>query len=68
MRSAGSHGITPSLIIETAGRAFKIGRTKARQLARTGAFPVKILRLGAQYRVPTAAIVRALGLDDQEPS
>ncbi len=51
--------------IETAGRAFALGRTKARELARTGRFPVPVLRVGVQYRVPTAAILRALGLDDE---
>ncbi|MGH3783030.1 MAG: DNA-binding protein [Pseudonocardiaceae bacterium] len=45
----------------TAGRAFGIGRTKSYELARAGAFPVPVLRLGNSYRVTRAALLRALG-------
>lgn len=47
--------------LETAGRAFGIGRTKAHELARSGAFPCRVLRAGAKYRVPRTAILEALG-------
>ncbi|HKS47405.1 MAG TPA: DNA-binding protein [Amycolatopsis sp.] len=46
----------------TGGRAFGFGRTKTYELARTGQFPVKVLRLGGSYRVATADVLRALGL------
>ena len=46
----------------TAARALGIGRTTAYQLARAGELPVPVLRLGARYRVPTAALLTALGV------
>lgn len=49
--------------LETAGRAFGIGRTKSHELARAGSFPVPVLTLGKTYRVPTAAILKLLGID-----
>jgi hypothetical protein len=47
----------------TAGRAFGIGRWKAHELAKKGAFPCKVFTVGSRYRVPRAAIYRALGID-----
>jgi len=44
----------------TAGSVFSMGRTKAHELARTGTFPVPVLRVGSRYVVPTAAIKRLL--------
>jgi hypothetical protein len=46
----------------TAARALGIGRTRAFELARRGAFPVPVLRVGLTYRVPTAPLLRLLGL------
>lgn len=45
----------------TAGRGFGIGRTKSHELARAGAFPVPVLRLGNSYRVTRADLLRVLG-------
>ncbi|WP_216215736.1 helix-turn-helix domain-containing protein [Amycolatopsis aidingensis] len=47
----------------TAARALRIGRTTAYALARDGAFPCPVLRIGHGYRVPTAGLLRVLGLD-----
>ena len=49
----------------TAGRAFGMGRTKSHELARAGQFPVKVLRLGREYRVATAEVLAALGIVEQ---
>ena len=57
-----------SVDLPTAGRAFGIGRTKAHELARGGEFPCRVLRVGAKYRVPRAAIFEALGLNPADPS
>ena len=46
--------------LTTAARALNLGRTKAQELARSGQWPTPLLRLGAQYRVPTAALLRLL--------
>ena len=50
--------------VVTAGMCFGIGRTKAHGLARRGEFPCQVLRLGAQYRVTRAALLRALDIED----
>ncbi|MEU8803688.1 DNA-binding protein [Spirillospora sp. NPDC048819] len=47
--------------IETAARAIGLGRTRAYELARTGEFPCKVIRVGASYRVITADLRRLLG-------
>lgn len=51
--------------LPTAGRALGIGRNKAFELAQRGEFPVRVLRLGNSYRVPTAEVLKALGINDQ---
>lgn len=52
-----------SVDLVTAGRCFGISRTKSHELAREGQFPCKVLRLGAQYRVTRAELLRALGIE-----
>jgi len=52
-----------SIDLVTAGKAFGMGRTLAHDLARRGEFPVRVLRLGTKYRVPTADVLRALGVE-----
>lgn len=47
----------------TAARALRIGRTTAYALARVGGFPCPVLRVGGEYRVPTAGLLRMLGLE-----
>ena len=42
-----------SFDLVTAGRAFRIGRTKAHQLARAGDFPCPVLRVGQAYEQAT---------------
>jgi Helix-turn-helix domain len=48
-----------------AARALGLGRARAFELARRGELPFAIFRLGRSYRVPTAALRRALGLDSE---
>ena len=52
--------------IEVAGRAFGLGRTKTHEMARAGTFPVRVLRIGSQYRVTRADLFRALGESDSD--
>lgn len=54
--------LPPAFNLETAGRAFDMGRTKSHQLARSGQFPCKVLRVGHTYRVTRAALFEALGI------
>ncbi|MFC9973886.1 DNA-binding protein [Spirillospora sp. NPDC127200] len=56
----------PAMVdLVTAGHALGIGRTKSYQLARTGQFPCRVLRMGRNYRVLTADLLAFLGLTDQ---
>ena len=48
--------------VETAGRAFGVGRTVAYRMVRDGQFPVPVLRVGNKYRVSTAELWRTLGV------
>jgi hypothetical protein len=55
--------------IQTAGRAWGLGRDQAYRLARQGSFPVPVLRLGRYLRVTRAAVLAALGIDESaEPA
>jgi hypothetical protein len=47
----------------TAGALLGMGRTKAHELARTGRFPVPVLRHGRRYLVPVAPILHLLQLE-----
>jgi predicted DNA-binding transcriptional regulator AlpA len=49
--------------IQTAGRAFGIGRDQAYRLAREGTFPVPVLHLGRYLRVTRSSVLNALGID-----
>lgn len=55
-----AYGLTAPL--DVASSALGIGRTKGQQLARSGEFPVRVLRIGSRYRVPTAELLAALGV------
>jgi predicted DNA-binding transcriptional regulator AlpA len=49
--------------IATAARALGLGRSTAYELARRDEFPCRVLRIGSSYRVPTADLLRVLGID-----
>ena len=51
-----------SVSLLEAARALGIGRTSAYQLARDGQFPCPLIKVGVLYRVPTAGLLRLLGL------
>lgn len=46
--------------IETAARAFGLGRTTAYALAKSGDFPCQVIRAGRAYRAVTADLIRVL--------
>lgn len=50
----------------TAARAFGLGRTTAYDLAKRGALPFPVLRLGNSYRVTRADLLRSLGVDQTD--
>ena len=46
--------------VETAAEILDIGRTKAYELAKHGAFPAKTLRVGRRYKVSVPALLKLL--------
>lgn len=56
------HDLPIVVDLMTAARALGIGRTKAYQLAASGQFPVRIIRVGTAYHVPTAELLKVLGI------
>jgi excisionase family DNA binding protein len=52
--------------IGTAARALGLGRSTGYELARRGEFPCRVLHVGSSYRVPTAELMRLLGVDPHE--
>lgn len=54
--------------LETAARAMSLGRALTYRLAREqpGSLPFRVLRVGSVYRVPTADLVKVLGLDEPD--
>lgn len=56
----------PTVDLMTAARALGLGRTKAYDLARRQQFPCRVIRIGDTYRVPTAGLLKLLGLAPDE--
>jgi hypothetical protein len=50
--------------LNDSNRALGLSRTIGYTLARQGEYPVRVLRLGNQYRVPRADLLRFLGIDE----
>ena len=58
----GLHSLPPTVDIEEAARLLGCGRSLAYELARRGEFPCRVLRLGRRYVVPSADLLRLLGM------
>ncbi|SRR6266545_4530769 len=58
--------LPPTIDVVTAGKALGVSRTKAYELARRGEFPCRVLMLGRSYRVPTAELLRLLGIGNED--
>jgi excisionase family DNA binding protein len=54
--------LPPTLSVEQAAAILGCGRTLAYALVRRGEFPCKVLRLGNRYVIPTADLLRAIGI------
>jgi excisionase family DNA binding protein len=57
--------------VTTAARALGLGRSTAYELARRNEFPCRVIRVGSSYRVPTADLLRVLGVEpacEHEPA
>jgi hypothetical protein len=58
--------LPPVINLVTLGRALGLSEPTVRERARRNEFDalgIRVLRLGAQYRVPTADVLRFLGID-----
>lgn len=54
--------VRPVLHLDEANAVLEISRGTGYALARAGRYPVPVLRIGRQYRVPLAPLVALLGL------
>jgi len=50
--------------VRTAARAVGICPSTAYRLIRLGAFPCPVMRIGSRYRIATAELMRALGVEE----
>lgn len=57
--------LPPTVDLMTAAQMFGIGRTRAYEMAKADGFPCRVIKVGAIYRVPTADLLRVLGVFDQ---
>lgn len=58
----------PTLSVPEAGRLLAgLSRSTSYELAARGEFPVPVFRVGALLRVPTAAVLRLLEVDEPGP-
>lgn len=57
-------GLPVMVRLDDSNRALGLSRTIGYTLARTGEYPVRVLRLGNQYRVARADLLRILGIDE----
>lgn len=55
--------LPPMIDLVTAARYLGIGRTTAYTLAAKNALPVPVVRIGTALRVPTAPLLKVLGID-----
>jgi excisionase family DNA binding protein len=53
-----------TVTVEEAAQLLGIGRSLAYEAVRTGSFPVPVIRVGARYLIPRAALERLLMGDD----
>ena len=62
--------LPPVINLATLGRALGLSEPVVRERARKDEFAalgIRVLHLGAQYRVPTADVLRFLGIEAPEP-
>jgi excisionase family DNA binding protein len=58
--------LPPALTVEQAARLLRIGRSKAYQAVQSGEWPTRVLRVGRCIRIPTAEVLRLLGLPSED--
>jgi excisionase family DNA binding protein len=63
MKAAELLAMPVTVDVGTAARALGIGRSTGYELVRRGEFPCRVLSVGSSYRVPTADLLRLLGIE-----
>lgn len=58
----------PTMSIRASNKAFGISSTLGYTLVKRGEYPARVLRLGSTYRVITADVLEALGMNDDAAS
>jgi hypothetical protein len=58
---------TATVDLMTAAAALGLGRTRAYELARSGQFPCRVIRIGDTYRIPTPGLLELLGVTAEAP-
>ncbi|MFE2927775.1 helix-turn-helix domain-containing protein [Streptomyces goshikiensis] len=61
---AEAFGLPLSVDLRTAARAFGMCMGTAYRLVRIGGFPCSVVRVGRKFRVPTAELMRSLGIEE----
>jgi hypothetical protein len=54
--------------LETAASVLAMGLTKARELARIGEFPVRVIHHGDRYVIPARALLVLLDVEAERPA
>ncbi|MFS0695209.1 helix-turn-helix domain-containing protein [Streptomyces nitrosporeus] len=54
-----------SVDLRTAARALGVCSATGYRLIHRGEFPCPVLRVGGQYRIPTNALMRVLGIEER---
>lgn len=57
----------PTLKLPTANRALGVSHAHGYALAKRGEYPVRVLKIGNAYRVPTSELLALLGIDAVAP-
>ncbi|WP_307869010.1 DNA-binding protein [Umezawaea beigongshangensis] len=66
MTEAEVRALPVSIPLPVANRVLGLGRSKGYTLARSGQYPVRVLRVGTGYRVVTAELRTLLGITDTD--
>ncbi|MET9698206.1 helix-turn-helix domain-containing protein [Streptomyces sp. NPDC006529] len=61
---AEAFGLPLSVDLRTAARAFGLCMGTAYKLVHGGGFPCAVVRVGRKFRVPTADLLRSLGIEE----
>lgn len=64
MTQAELDGLPVSFDLMVACRAYNMGRTLGYELAKSGEFPCRVLKIGNRYRVTRADLLRSLGIGE----